>query len=95
MSNERATPCPYSCAKGKDDILPDAVPELEQLSTAHAKEREECLAYIKRVSALENPEQGVSYAAQLHEAKQYKLMLDFKIEACRVKINRLNLGMVC
>lgn len=83
----------FRCTAKEDAPLPMNVAELEKLIAATEAERVQCLAYIKETSAAENPAQGISYATELHEARQYKLMLDFQLEACRAKANRIRLGM--
>ncbi len=47
--------------------------------------------YIRQLYALENAAQGRFYPAQLHEAKQFKMQLEYKQACCRAKINRIKM----
>jgi len=49
----------------------------------------QCQARIKALLAEEDPLAGVFRHAEIHEAKQEKLRLDFEVQYRRAKINRM------
>lgn len=82
-------PPPPQSVRGNKDLLPDSLPELRMLLAALEEEQQTWQNYIQELSALENPERGLFYAAELHEARRSKAVLAYRQDACRVKINRL------
>lgn len=74
-----------------EEKLPDDVPGLEKRLAELEVEQQDQQQRIRELSAAENPAAGIFFAAEIHEARQYKMMLQFKKDYCRAKLNRLRL----
>ena len=75
-----------------EEALPDTEEELEKRLAELQGEQSAWIQRIRDLSERERPREGVFFAAELHEARQFKMMLEFKMEYCRAKLNRLRLG---
>lgn len=75
---------------GREEVIPEALPALEALLAVIEREIDLWNDYICRLSELEDPGQGVFYAKELHEARQYRMVLRYKLDFCRARLKRLN-----
>ena len=82
----------HSLKEQAEEVLPDTEEELEARLVELKVEQEGWIRTIRDLSAREKPREGISFAAELHEARQFKMMLEFKLDYCRAKLNRLRLG---
>ncbi|MDR2050771.1 MAG: hypothetical protein LBQ63_03260 [Deltaproteobacteria bacterium] len=78
----------------REESLPENLPELQARLSSLEEEQKIWQDYITALSNLENPGQGVFHAAELHAARQYKLLLAWKQDSCRVRINQLKYGRI-
>ncbi|MDL2307020.1 hypothetical protein LJC48_03210 [Desulfovibrio sp. OttesenSCG-928-C06] len=75
-----------------EEVLPDDEEELAARMNELQAEQDAWIQKIRDLSAQEKPREGIFFAAEIHEARQFKMMLEFKLEYCRAKLNRLRLG---
>ena len=74
-----------------EEILPADRAGLEKRQAELTEELTVCQARIRELSTAENPAEGIFFAQEIHATRQEKLVLEFKKELCRVRLNRLNL----
>lgn len=72
-----------------EENFPEEVPALEELLAALDEDERIWNAYIKELSGLENPASGACYAAELHQARQYRMVIKYRKEFCKSRLNRL------
>lgn len=73
------------------ESFPEDIPALRAALDDLGGREELWNTYIKELSALEDPARGVYYAAELHEARQYRMMLRYRKDFCLARIRRLEL----
>ena len=77
-----------------EESFPEELPALRVRLDSLEEEEKLWTAYIKELSALEDPATGVFYAAELHEARQYRMVLRYRGDFCRARLKRLNNGFI-
>ena len=53
---------------------------------------EKCDMEIRRLMAEEDPAAGIFLAAEIHGAKQLRMMLHYQHELCKTRLARLNMA---
>ncbi|MDR2892064.1 MAG: hypothetical protein LBV80_03115 [Deltaproteobacteria bacterium] len=91
---EQTLPCSQmgNSSDCKEEKLPEDQDGLEKRLAELADELVACQTRIRELSAAENPATGVFFAAEIHAARQNKLVLEFKKQLCRARLNRLNIA---
>lgn len=72
-----------------DDALPEDIPALEAQMDVLTQAISDCEQQLRRLIASEKPEQGITFAQEIHAARQQKLALGVSKELRRVRINRI------
>lgn len=80
---------PMHAPGSAEEDFPEDVAALEALLAALEGEENLWAAYIKELSALEDPASGLFYAAELHEARQYRMVIRYRKDFCRARLSRL------
>lgn len=92
MPEDRAMPLrpPMIGPESAEEDFPEDISALEVRLDELGEEEKLWNAYIKELSALENPARGVFYATELHEARQYRMVVKYRRDFCLARLKRLN-----
>lgn len=77
-------------AEGDEESFPDDIAAISARLSALEDEEKLWNTYIKDLSDLEDPAAGLFYAAELHTARQYRMVLRYRSDFCKARLKRLN-----
>lgn len=72
-----------------DDVLSDDIAELEAQMALFEQAQKDCEIALRRLVEAEDTAKGITFAKEIHEARQLKLQLGVSRELRRVRINRI------
>lgn len=75
---------------GPGEGFPEDLPALNALMAGLVQEENLWNAYIRDLSALEDPKNGVFHAQDLHQARQCRMAVKCRKDFCRARLARLN-----